>query len=344
MEPSMIACHDEKIRSILRRHWRQEDFTLVLLTGDASTRKYYRSKCGRNTLVVMDRGEGYDSGDDPFVRITHYLKSHRLPVPDILADYASDGILLLEDLGDATLQSEYSASAASTLTFLYRQVMQILVKMHTECHDNGSGPKSAFSQRFDYQKLQWELDFFLTHFVADYRRMSLSTVESITLRKGFDFICRTLDAEPVVFTHRDFHSRNLMVRNQQVFMIDYQDARLGPPEYDLASLLRDAYVRLPEDFIRDCLNNYYDACHDSREPCRRRWIFSIMCLQRNMKAAGTFGYQAAVRQNPFYLKFMDTLKMHIETELSAVECASGPGIPRFPDLDAFRKIIGYVLK
>ncbi|MBN1879518.1 phosphotransferase [bacterium] len=338
----MTTDRHELIRGILERYWLRNDFEIRELQGDASTRKYYRSLCRGDTLIVMDRAESYNPHQDPFIVLTYYLQRHCLPVPAILRDCSDEGILLLEDLGDRTLQNEYDADPDSAMTNLYDQVFQILVRMHTTCIDKGIEKPDAFNLRFDFAKLRWELDFFLTHFVSGYRAIKLTPAESVVLNRCFDFICSTLEKEPTVFTHRDFHSRNLMVRKSRVIMIDFQDARLGPSEYDLASLLRDAYVILPEVYINKFLKRYYDHLDPSRSRHHRRWIFSLMCLQRNIKAAGTFGYQASVRGNRNYLQYVKTLEYHISTELDQLNRMRGHKENHLPDERAFEDIIGRI--
>lgn len=288
----------------------------------------------------MDRQEPYDSHADLFCRLTKYLSSYGFPVPQILLDASQDGILILDDLGDQMLQNEYQRNPNETLNVCYDKVLDQLVRLHTLCQkETAEHYSDIFLQRFDYAKLRWELDFFLEYFVHRFKGLNLNSEQMATLDIHFDSMCRILEKEPLVFTHRDFHSRNIMIKDKEVFIIDYQDARMGPPEYDLASLLRDAYVKLPETFIEEFLENYYRETADKRDKFHRRYIFSLMCIQRNIKALGTFGYQAAVRKNVYYLQYVPLLKQHIETELSFLD-GSGSGDDVFPlDPVVFKRVI-----
>jgi N-acetylmuramate 1-kinase len=308
------------VHTILKNYWGTDRYNLEALAGDAGNRQYYRSSLKSQTIVLMDRNEPYCSNSDPFVQLTKYLSMKGLPVPDILEDHSDDGILLIEDLGNQTLQKAYTLNPVETLQSLYRKVFDILVLMHTKCKQNRTETGEKWYQlRFDYDKLYWELDFFLEHYVKKHRHIDLSRDQSNILRYTFDRICRDLHEEDVVFTHRDFHSRNIMVKRGHIYLIDYQDARLGPPEYDLASLLRDAYVVLPESFIESFLDEYYRNTDDVRSSEWRRYIFSIMCVQRNLKALGSFGFQAISKNNNDYLQYVPNLVRHINHELNLLD-------------------------
>ncbi len=116
-------------------------------------------------------------------------------------------------------------------------------------------------------------------------------------------IVRELAAEPPVLCHRDYHSRNLMLNEGQLYMIDFQDARMGPDTYDLVSLLRDSYVDLPEQTVEELVAYFLALKGAPDEPDFRR-RFNVMALQRNLKALGTFGYQTTARHNPVYIQYI----------------------------------------
>lgn len=328
------------IQDVLKQYWGNDLFSLTKLTGDAGDRVYYRSVHGNQSVVLMDRKQPYDSRTDTFFRLTHYLTSHDFPVPTILQDLSSDGILLLLDLGDQTLQSEYRQDAGKTLNTFYPQVFNQLIRLHTLCRKETAGEYSdVFTLRFDYTKLRWELDFFLEHFVRGFRNIVLDHEQTTVINVHFDQLCRILEREPTVFTHRDFHSRNIMIKQGGIYLIDYQDARAGPPEYDLASILRDAYVQLPEVYIDDFLENYYRETADLRNAVRRRYIFSLMCIQRNIKALGTFGFQAHIRKNPYYVQYIPLLKQHISIELQYLDGMRGDDRVFPMDAYAFKRVL-----
>ena len=168
---------------------------------------------------------------------------------------------------------------------------------------------------FDVEKLTWELDFFLRHYLAAYRNAVLPQAEFDAVRGEFKVIIEELAAEPRVLCHRDYHSRNLMLSQGQLYLIDFQDARMGPDTYDLASLLRDSYVDLNDIAINELIA-YFLALKGSSVPeADFRARFDLMALQRNLKAMGTFGYQTTTRQNPVYIQYMPRTLRYVRDTL-----------------------------
>jgi len=161
---------------------------------------------------------------------------------------------------------------------------------------------------FDVEKLTWELQFFTKHFLEAYRGSRISAASRESLAAEYAAIAEELAAEPRVLCHRDYHSRNLMLHDGSLYIIDFQDARLGPDTYDLVSLLRDSYVDFTESQV-DAFIAFFLALRDGRlsapgDPDEFRRRFDLMALQRNLKALGTFGFQTTSRQNTVYIQYI----------------------------------------
>ncbi|MEA3346802.1 MAG: phosphotransferase, partial [Candidatus Auribacterota bacterium] len=125
------------------------------------------------------------------------------------------------------------------------------------------------------------------------------------LLQRFSDICGILEREPKVVTHRDYHSRNIFLKDGKIYVLDFQDARLGPRQYDLCSLLRDSYFPLPSQSIERLIYYYLDKSGiPSSEFARFFKIFDIMSFQRNLKAAGTFGYMSVIKNKKTYAKYL----------------------------------------
>jgi aminoglycoside/choline kinase family phosphotransferase len=137
-------------------------------------------------------------------------------------------------------------------------------------------------------------------------------------RQAFDeewaAIATELAAEPRVLCHRDYHSRNLMLHEGSLYVIDFQDARMGPDTYDLVSLLRDSYVDIAEREL-DELIAYFQALKGSADAARFRRRFDLMAVQRNLKALGTFAYQTISRRNPVYIQYIPRTLRYVRTNL-----------------------------
>lgn len=306
---------------------RAREVGVTPLTGDASTRRYFRLDDGRASSVLALYPESFDAAASPFVVVRELFAGFGLPVPRILDQDGARGILLLEDLGDTTLQDALRGAGEAERAAFYREAMGQLALLQREA-TRSEQRAACFSIAFDIEKLSWELHYFLKHFVEGLRAADLSVEDRSTLSEAFHRLCEEIASWPRVLTHRDFHSRNLMLRGGGLHWIDFQDARMGPATYDLASLLRDSYVDLPEDFVAESLAEFRQraAPGEARETFERR--FDLMSVQRNLKALGTFGYMKTVRGNDVYLPYIPATLAHARRNLA-----------RYPELASLRRVL-----
>jgi len=277
---------------------------VVPLTGDASDRRYFRIiPADGPSLVLALHASAIDFASLPFANVAELLQLVPLPVPAVLGHSDPLGILALQDLGDVTLQAHLGAASPAEHAALYRQAVALIETLQRRGADLHSDAYIPYRIAFDVEKLTWELEFFVKYFVIGYRGVALTDAERAALQQEWSAIVEDLAAEPRVLCHRDYHSRNLMLSESQLYIIDFQDARLGPDTYDLASLLRDSYVDIADREL-DELIAYFLALkgHADGNEFRRR--FDLMALQRNLKALGTFGYQTMTRRNPVYIQYM----------------------------------------
>ena len=276
---------------------------VVAMSGDASTRRYFRIGTPPQTSVLALYPEPFVAGTMPFLLVRSLLVDWGIPVPEVQAHDGQRGILLLEDLGDRTLQDVLERMGAGERDVLYREALDQLATLQRE---SARGPRRApcFGIAFDTLKLSWELDHFMKHFVEGHRAARLSALDRSTLTAGFHRLSEEIASWPRVLCHRDYHSRNLMRHGGRLHWIDFQDARMGPNTYDLASLLRDSYVELPEEFVADEVESFRRraAPGEARETFERR--FEMVSVQRNLKALGTFGYMITVRGSDHYLRYI----------------------------------------
>ena len=262
----------------------------IILQGDASTRRYVRVfEANGTTHVLLVHAETTDPRS-PFVEVAGLLDRIGVPVPAIVGCEPELGIVALEDLGDATLQQSLSTATPNERRDYYLTAIELIDTMQQRAPECASSHPGPFALAFDVEKLTWELEFFLTHFIGKMREITPSATDRSALREEFDNIARELASEPRVFCHRDYHSRNLMVHEGHLYVIDFQDARMGPDTYDLASLLRDCYVDLGAPFVDDMVDAYLRR---SERPGREAFMsrFDLVSVQRHLKALGTFGFQ-----------------------------------------------------
>jgi aminoglycoside/choline kinase family phosphotransferase len=305
---------DERIERYLRTSGlAARNPRVVPLTGDASDRRYFRILLPEGESVVLAVHAGpIEFATLPFANVAELLQAIPLPVPAILGHSDSDGILVLQDLGDVTLQAHLGAAARSEHAALYHEAVALIELLQRRGAELADDRYPSYRIAFDTEKLMWELEYFVRHFLEGYRGVTLTAAERQAITEEWTAIATELSSEPRVLCHRDYHSRNLMLHRGRLHIIDFQDARLGPDTYDLASLLRDSYVDIGGRDFDDLIAYFLALKHGiaprasgtagSPQEFRRR--FDLMALQRNLKALGTFGYQTLARGNTVYIQYI----------------------------------------
>jgi aminoglycoside/choline kinase family phosphotransferase len=289
---------------------------VVPLTPDASDRRYFRILLpGAPSIVLSLYSAPFDVMQLPFVNVATLMAKMPVPIPEVLGHADDLGVLALQDLGDVTLQAHLGAATPAEHAALYRQAVALIATVQKRGEQLASPEYLPYGISFDIEKLTWELDFFTKHFLEAYRGVTLTGAERSALREEFAVIIQELAAEPRVLCHRDYHSRNLMLCDGQLYIIDFQDARMGPDTYDLVSLLRDSYVDLPESTVNDLIAYFLALKGVTGEDPDFRRRFDLMALQRNLKALGTFGYQTTARRNPVYIQYIPRTLRYVRNNL-----------------------------
>ena len=298
---------------------------VVPLTGDASDRRYFRILLQDAPSIVLSLyAAPFTFESLSFVNVARLFAQMPVPIPTVLGHADELGVLALQDLGDVTLQAHLGAATPTEHSALYREAVSLIATMQTRGAELASDAYLPYGIAFDVEKLTWELDFFTRHFVEAYRGVTIPAESRTALQEEFAVLVRTLAAEPRVLCHRDYHSRNLMLHEGRLYIIDFQDARMGPDTYDLVSLLRDSYVDLPEQTVSE-LMAYFLALKGVRETEQTfRERFHLMALQRNLKALGTFGYQTTARRNPVYIQYIPRTLRYVRDNLEATAAVRAP--------------------
>lgn len=321
--------------------------TLTALSGDASNRRYFRVELARvdpHSIILMQLAdpEGFKKSEEavsavtapitelPFVNVLGHLAQARVRVPRLYHYDQAAGLLYLEDFGDVTLAEACRDAVGTDKETLYRAAIETLVRIHTKATTPANPACVAFHRSFDVPLLMWEFDHFLEYGVVARMGQPMCADDWEIVKAEFHKIAELLASQPRVLTHRDYHSRNLMVSGRRLGVLDFQDALLGPMTYDLASLLRDAYVELDESFINDLFDYYLDKIAEHRPvtPNRAalRRLFDLTSIQRNLKAAGRFIYIDRVKENPKFLDDVPRTLGYVRRNLS-----------KYPELATLRK-------
>jgi hypothetical protein len=318
--PNQRTAEGTDVRDRIDRYLRESGLTdlrarVVPLTGDASDRKYFRIIPAEGAPLVLALHAGpIEFTTLPFANVAGLLRQVPLPVPLVLDHSDELGIIALQDLGDVTLQAHLGAATPAEHAALYRQAVALVELLQRRGAELAADEYLPFRMAFDVEKLTWELDFFVRHFIEGYRGIVLSAADKATLGEEWQSIVEELASEPRVLCHRDYHSRNLMLHQDSLYIIDFQDARMGPDTYDLVSLLRDSYVDIKDAAI-DELIAYFLALKGIADQQEFRRRFDLMAVQRNLKALGTFGYQTATRRNPVYIQYIPRTLRYARTNL-----------------------------
>jgi hypothetical protein len=325
------------------------------LRGDASSRSYYRVElaadaapsAGPRSLVAMrlpeqaNRSDERDGGEHaaelPFVDVQRLLRARGVPVPTIYVDDTNGHVLLLEDLGDETFEQHLLQAPADAWARLYGEAVDLLASMHRACASGAPEESIAFRRRFDRELLRWELDHF-REWGLEALHGTLATADRAALDRSFDAIADELVALPHGFVHRDYQSRNLMWSGgARLTVIDFQDALLGPMQYDLVALLCDSYVRLAEPLQLAMIDRYAQAmAMDARAQERFTAGFWRLAVQRKLKDAGRFVFIDRVRSNPDFLRWYPQSLVYVGRALRRLGDAAlyerlARLVPGFPD-------------
>lgn len=303
------------------------------IPGDASSRRYYRVRTRNASFISMRMQPFADVGEQlPFIQVQRHLSRLGVNVPQIIDVDPKQGMILLSDLGDETLLKRLErVSKKRDQLVWFKRAIDLVLNMQVVA-TRTTAPIDAYGLYFDEEKLMWEVNFTLAHFYNGALARNIPARENKVINKYFEFMCKQLASQDWYFTHRDYHGRNVMVVRNDLYMIDFQDARLGCAQYDLASLLRDSYYQLDEEVIYELID-YYIRSKEKIEGVKMNRkefirIFDFMSIQRNFKAIGSFASFYMKRQDVRYLKFIGNTFENIRRNLL-----------KYPELDDLRALL-----
>jgi aminoglycoside/choline kinase family phosphotransferase/dTDP-glucose pyrophosphorylase len=309
------------------------------LKGDGSDRTWYRvsttpalpSRLQQPSIILVDHGlpEGHDTCEaDSFCAIGRHLYEKGISVPRIYAYDRQSGLIALEDLGDLDLQALVRRTSDPAKVFaLYRAVIDTLVSMGIE---GAKGFDPAFTyQTPHYDKdliLKKESEYFAREFLNGYLGLEM---EAEDLKEEFELLAEmSLKTDYAGFLHRDFQSRNILVRGHRFFVIDFQGGRLGPLAYDLASLLIDPYVELPESIQKKLLTYYLNKLSDfvPVDPTAFFYVYKYCAINRNLQILGAFAFLSQVKGKKDFEAYIPPAVASLKALLKTTERSECPGL------------------
>ena len=259
------------------------NYDLTPASEDASFRRYFRVSTGSIQRIVMDAPpEKEDSR--PFIRVSRLFSDLGLNVPKVLAEDLTQGFLLLTDLGQECYLPRLDPI---TVDSLYTDAMQALFTLQRYW------PRSDILPYYDRTLLMEEMELFQTWYLEQHLHIVFNPDQNAVLDEVYELLATSALQQPQVCVHRDYHSRNLLVCDQNPGILDFQDAVIGPVTYDLVSLLRDCYITWPNQQVADWVIDYQKLALDAgiiTEPDSAQFMrwFDLMGIQRHLKVLGIF--------------------------------------------------------
>ena len=316
----------QQIAEWLTGQWPGRQFSLAPASADASFRRYFRATLDDgSTRIVMDAPPANEDCR-PWLHVQSLFHEAGTHVPEVIATDLERGFLLLSDLGNTTYLTVLDEENAPVL---YADAISSLVQIQ-------SASRSGVLPDYDRVLLNRELDLFPDWFLARHHQFMLPDAERATLERIFDAILAVNLAEPKVFVHRDFHSRNLMVTAPNPGIIDFQDAVYGPISYDMVSLLKDAYIEWDEEVALDWLVRYWEQARKAGLPISADFAefhrdYEWMGVQRHVKILGIFARLFHRDGKDGYLKDMPLVARYLR---KACE--------RYAELSPLRRILDQI--
>ena len=316
----------DNLRILTMHDWLENDLLLTIdslepASSDASFRRYFRVKAAEGQFIVMDAPPDKEN-TEPFIRVAKLFSASNVNVPIIFHQNHSDGFLLLEDFGS---QCYLDVLNTDTANVLYEQAFACLLKLQTQTSLSSCG-----LPRYDQALLMRELGICEEWFIG---RLLDSELPSTLWASVQTLLVQSALAQPITCVHRDYHSRNLMVLDEDSpGVIDFQDAVIGPVTYDVVSLLRDCYIAWPKEHVEQWLKNYYDQLiQTGLINCDwaqfKRW-FDLMGMQRHLKAVGIF---ARLHKRDSKSTYLNDIPRTLNYVLDV--CAN------YPELNAFGELL-----
>ncbi|HQR04291.1 MAG: phosphotransferase [Proteobacteria bacterium] len=315
-----------QIRQWLSSLWPGFAFSLAPASADASFRRYFRARRDDgHSFVIMDAPPGHEDVR-PWLHVQALFHAASVHVPEVLARDIERGYLLLSDLGSTTYLAALTPDNVERIPAYYQDALDALIRIQS-----ASRPDQL--PGYDRALLQRELDLFPDWYIARHLGITLDGTQQQQLSEAFGRILAVNLAEPRVFVHRDYHSRNLMLTDANPGIIDFQDAVFGPVSYDLVSLLKDAYVDWDEAIALDWLARYWEKAKKAGVPVRTDFAefhrdYEWMGVQRHLKVLGIFARLCHRDGKDGYLKDMPLVAKYLR---KAVE--------RYDELTPLRRIL-----
>jgi aminoglycoside/choline kinase family phosphotransferase len=325
---------DKLLHCVHRLKRPEEPVDITEMPGGGSSRRFYRIALGsEQSLVAMYVPDATRSDEIvktnggfsrwPFLEVRDLLHERGIRVPEVVAEACDDGFILVEDLGDDTL-AQYLLRKPAERERLYKAAIRDLARAQRALAALPDNSVIA-ARALDEDLLRWELDHF-REWGLEARGIQLNAPDRAVFDDAAHYVAATIARWPRGFVHRDYQSRNLMVREvsgePELVWIDFQDALLGPRVYDVVALLNDSYQTFERPFIEARLDEYAEELGLSGERAAIGREFDLVTVQRKLKDAGRFVYFDRVKKNPNFLRFVEPTIQKAKVALARLDADS----------------------
>jgi aminoglycoside/choline kinase family phosphotransferase len=265
-----------------------------------SDRSFYRVRCPAEQSLILVKYNLAREENRHYVRIAQFLAQHEIHVPKIYFHDADEGLIWIEDLGETDLFSFRDEPWLVRAAF-YRSAIDEIAKLHALRAQEWAALRGEMPPEFNASLYRWEQQYFFENCLGRMFRVDEAKRQTLASLSGLGKIAERLALLPRVLVHRDFQSQNLIVRNAQAYLIDFQGMRPGLAQYDLASLLFDPYARLNRSAREELCSYYLERRGLSAKGASFHEILRLCAMQRLMQALGAYGFLGLAKGNRHFL-------------------------------------------
>lgn len=323
MTPTSKSSKTELLLRKTRIHFPRLDEATVEITPiekGGSDRKFYRVRCSPEQTIILVK-YGFEREENRhYVRIAEFLAGHKIRAPRIYFHDATEGLIWIEDLGEEDLWS-YRAESWLVRRAFYESALDEIVKLHCLPAEAYRAIEENLPVAFDAALYRWEQNYFFKNCLGGHFGVDEKELSELAALPALHEMAERLGNRPRLMVHRDFQSQNIIIRNAQAHLIDFQGMRPGLAEYDLASLLFDPYVTFSGRECEELLTTYEEKREAALLPVppQFREIFRLCGIQRLMQALGFYGFADSVKGNKTFLNHIPAAMTSLRSLVSEIE-------------------------
>jgi aminoglycoside/choline kinase family phosphotransferase len=300
-----------------RKHFPRLDVAQIKVAAiqkGGSDRKFYRIQCSAEQALILVKYNREREENRHYVTIANFLNEHRIRVPEIYFHDPDEGLIWLEDLGKRDLYSYRHENWLVRRAF-YESALDQIAALHALPELICIEMKQHLPAEFNVELYLWEQNYFFENSLGRLFKIDKAKLAQLASLPALQDIADRLASFPRVLVHRDFQSQNIIIRNAQAHLIDFQGMRPGLAEYDLASLLYDPYVDLPESERAELTDYYRGRQLENGISINGDFDlkFRLCAMQRLMQALGAYGFLGLVKGHKHFLK-------HVAAAMQSLQC------------------------